>query len=339
MLSARSLVIAIALSALLVPSPVSAQLSLKTIYDYPVGRRPARALTIDRSTNKIMVGAENRVIVNTDLLTWAERDKKEEIETCIDKDGKVVDLPRRFPTRSNPRKAQCLFFQGGPESLKSTEFLGSSSAVTATTEVLTDVYYGIRLGFSTAVTAPAETGEGDGTGTGDTAAAENAAEQNLNLLAANGGNLALTANYPIYFRGFEHPVDKDRKTGYLLSNFFGRIGGTVGKFEPAGGSGAATTYSWGDVNGAAEVGAETRAAFSSESDTFGLIAYMKGSLIAGTEDFSNAIGSKDRNAIVHLRAAVGARLGGLFTIGLGWTWYSDNDIPAGGASVTFGFSK
>ncbi len=327
----------VAVTVVITPVAVSAQFNLRTIYDYPAGRNPKRVVRTDNA-NKIMVdSATDRILINSDLLTSIERDKKEELETCVGKDGKVIELKRWFPTRENPKHAKCLFFEGGPEVLKSADFLGSAHGITATTELFGDVFYGVRLGFSTAVTAPAETHgneEGDGT-----VAEQTAAEQNLDLLAANGGNLALTTNYPIYFRGFPHPVEADRKTGYVLTNFVGRAAGTVGEFEPVTGGGTATTYNLGDVSASTEAGVEGRVAASSEENVFGLLAYSKISLVAGTEAFSKAIGSKANNPFLHVRAAVGARLGGAFTLGVGWAWYSDDDIPGGGVTLILGLSR
>jgi hypothetical protein len=228
-----------------------------------------------------------------------------------------------FPTGHDPEKALCIWGQSGQEYLKYSRFASSAKSISATTEVLSDAFAGVRVALSTAVAATTSKDQ-----TIDQAN-EPTPEQDrsLNLLAANGGNVAVTFSYPVYFK----PIGK----GSFVWNSYGRAGASLSAL----GGDAETTLKFGDLNGNIELTPlELRLDLLSFKENFNLLGYGRLSAIRGTRKFDTSI-KHDHGMFLLNQIGAGLRVGKVLAIFVTWNHYSDRHIPGSGGSVTFVVGK
>jgi hypothetical protein len=249
-----------------------------------------------------------------------EEDEGEDEEGEEGEELDCEELPSGFlPIGRDNDSAKCFWNQGGQQWLKNAQFVSSEDAAAVANEMLSDFAYGIRFGFSTAIT----------TGDADTESEEeDAAARTLNLLRANGGNVAFNASYPIYAREYD--------AGDFLAISYGRLAGNFSAFgEPEATS--SSTLDWKDLNGNTEVSLLTRASLFTVNDTFRFYLFSNTGVIAGTKLFREALGA-DTSAFLHGEFGASLRISETLTVGASYNWYSADGLPTG-ATFTLGVGR
>jgi hypothetical protein len=227
----------------------------------------------------------------------------------------------RFPTGSDPELALCFWNQKDQEYLKYGQLVSSSKNMSLATEVVADAFGGVRIALSTAVAASTDS---DSSSTDDDEPTT-AQDRVLNLLTSNGGNLALTGSYPIYYR----PLLKD--SGSFVWNSYVRAAANMQAF----GGETQSTQKFSDVTGNLEL-----AAFDMHADLLGfdkkinLLGYFKASGIVGTKKFAQSLSDDASNAFVHGQLGAGVRVGEVLMIYVGYNWFSDANVPGRGATLS-----
>ncbi len=233
---------------------------------------------------------------------------------------------RRFPTvGAGPAGTRCFWGQEKQEQefLKYGGFVNSSKTVSATTEIMSDAFGPVRVALSTAIAANTDDDVSDD-------ADEPTPEEDrlLNLFAANGGNLALTASFPLYFK----PMGE----GGFLWNTYLRTAVNMSAL----GESAETTTKWEDLTGNVELAfTELKVDMLSQEKRFNLMGYVKTSGVVATRNFADALGADVSSTFLHGQAGVGMRMGQVLSIYLAYNWYSDDDIPNERGTITFSMSK
>ena len=250
-----------------------------------------------------------------------------------------MNLSGHFPVGRSSKAAECFWDQNGFQLLKNAQMVSSNGSVAAATEMMSDFFYGWRFNFSSAVASQGDDDEPDdgtaatGTTTNDNGSSgEDAA---VNLLQANGGNLALSAAYPLYAKAFGGNGDG---TAGFVAITYGRLAGTFDAFGNDGGNGESLDFK--DLNANAEWAVTTQTKLVTMSESFDFELYTNTGLLAGTKTFRNAVGIKPKNAGAFLHAEVGAnvRIAGKMLIGASWNYYSADGLD-GGATLTVGFGR
>jgi hypothetical protein len=222
--------------------------------------------------------------------------------------------------------ALCFWNMEDQDYLKYARFISSAKSMTASTEMVTDVFGTVRLAFAVAVAA---TTDDDSTTTSadstddDEATADQ--DQTLNLFSTNGGNLSLTASYPLYYK----PIGN----GQFLWNSYARLAGNV----DAMGGDTEVTVAVGDddVNANLEVAfSEMQVDLLSYQDKFNLLGYAKASGVLGTKKFAAALGDDVGRSFLHGQIGAGLRVTGKLTVYVSYNWYSDDAIPGNGGTIT-----
>lgn len=241
--------------------------------------------------------------------------------------------PGALPLRGkNSLTGLCFWNQRGQEYLKYARFVSSSKTFSASTELVTDVFGTKRLGpirvsFSGAVAAPT-TGEDDDTTTTAAAAGDDEPttdeDKTLNLFKTNGGNLALTASYPLYYT----PIGN----GQFLWNSYLRVAGNI---DAMGGDTNEVTTEEDDINGNVEIAfSELQLDLLSFQEKFNLLGYVKASGVVGSKKFTEALGDDINRSFIHGQIGAGIRISTKMTIYFNYNWYSDDDIPGNGGAFT-----
>jgi hypothetical protein len=250
------------------------------------------------------------------------------------------DLTGLFPTSKDSKAAECFWDQNGFQLLKNAQMVSSNGSVAAATEMMSDFFYGWRINFSSAVASQSDDDESEDGGT--TTAADDPSDDGspkedaaVNLLQANGGNLALSAAYPLYTHAFGG--DGNGSAGFVAVTYT-RLAGTFDAFGNNGGSGESLDFK--DMNANAEWAVTTQTKLLTMSELFDFELYTNTGLIAGTKTFRNAVGIEPKDAGAFLHAEIGAnvKIGGKMLIGASWNYYSADGID-GGASLTVGFGR
>ncbi len=241
------------------------------------------------------------------------------------------DLEGFAPTGTDPARAQCFWRQSGQEYGKYTRFIGTDGNVAASTEVLSDVLYGVRIYVMTAISSESDDNSSSETGDDTNTSNDDAVAKNLNLLAASGGNFSIGAAYPIYAKQFT--VGR----GSFVWNATGRAGSTLQQLGISAEQGGSKSFNLKDLNGNLEGATEFQIDLLSHEGKIGLVGYGKVGAIVGTKKFAEALGTEGRNFWYH-QFGVGIKLADMFKVFLTWNSYSDDKLPNDGAvvSVTLG---
>lgn len=235
----------------------------------------------------------------------------------------------RFPTQQKGEdgnyRTLCFWNQKGQEYLKYGRFISSSKTAGVAMEVLSDALGPLRLVLSTAIAANTDTEEPEpGSDEDEPTPSEDKA---LNLLTTNGGNLAITAALPLYF--------KPLSNGSVLWNSYARLGGNVQAF----GEENESSVNFNDANASLELAfSEFQIDLLTQQKNFNLLGYAKTSAIVGTEQFAKSIGDA-RRAFLHGQVGAGLRISDLLNVYLTYNWYSDDKVPGGGGAITFAMGK
>ena len=223
--------------------------------------------------------------------------------------------------------ALCFWNQGGQEYLKYARFISTSKTMSASTEMITDVFGTVRVTFAVAVAATTDE-DSDTTATADDDDSDEPTadeDATLNLLKTNGGNLSLTASYPLYYK----PIGGK---GRFLWNTYARFAGNV---DAMGGDSDEVTVADDDLNGNLEIAfSELQADLLSYEEKFNLIGYLKGSGVVGTKKFAAALGDDVGRSFLHGEVGAGLRVAGKLTVYFSYNWYSDDNIPGNGGAIT-----
>lgn len=244
--------------------------------------------------------------------------------------GACVVPVGRFPTMLKSGDTEnptlCFWNQKGQEYLKYGRFINSSKTAGVAMEVLSDALGPVRLVLSTAVAANTDDDEPEAGDDEDEPTSDE--DRALNLLTANGGNVAITAALPLYF--------KPLGNGSVLWNSYARLGGNVQAF----GSGETeSSINFNDANANLEIAfSELQVDLLTQQENFNLLGYAKTSAVIGTEAFAKSIGDVGR-AFLHGQVGAGLRISDLLNVYITYNWYSDDKIPGGGGAITFAMGK
>jgi hypothetical protein len=229
-----------------------------------------------------------------------------------------------FPTKGSGEKSLCFWNQRKQEYLKYGSFVSTEKSIATSAEVLSDAFGGTRLALSTAVSASTGSDENGTTSSGATAAQD----RTLSLLAANGGNLALTLSYPIYYGRIAN--------GTFLWSSYGRAAANLAAF---GGTTTETTIKTSEVNGNVELAlSEFRADLLSYEKKFDVLVYAKLSRVIGTSKFGTAIGSTGPSSFNHRVVGIGLVIGDLVTVYVTRNHYP-SDVPGSATTLTVSLGK
>ncbi|MES1244608.1 MAG: hypothetical protein ABUT39_23580 [Acidobacteriota bacterium] len=344
--------LAFVLFAFVLASQAQAQMGVRTILDYGGGGRSENnegKTTMNLTTENAPPAARKFI---------AEWDKEEEAATIMGEEAAEVPCAKQsfshwLPTHGRPSKAsagtdtgdtdtgdtntnetksssdmklgQCFWTQSDQEYGKYTRFFGTDGNVAASTEIISDTLYGVRIYVTTAVSSQSDDA-GDSEELADDAA-DDAASKNLNLLTASGGNLSVGATYPIYARTFPDAG------GRALWNAIGRAGSTLQQLGISTEEGGSESLNLKDMNANFEAATEFQLDFLTAQQKIGLTAYAKIGTIAGTKKFAEALGADSQNFWYH-QLGVGLKLADTFDIYLTWNHFSDDKLPNDGAVVT-----
>lgn len=238
-----------------------------------------------------------------------------------------ITLTPKFPTDSSAAKAQCFWQQNGFEVLKQAQMVATNGSVAANPEVMSDFFYGWRIAFSMAVASePDESEVTDSGQTADEAAA-------LNLLQTNGGNMALSAQYPLYLRQKNDAANGS--AGFLAATYV-RLGAISDAFGDTGG---ADNLDWSTFSANAEWALTTQTKVMTLQNVFNLEVYTNVGLIAGTKTFRTSVGADadDHGVFGHAEIGANFKIGQSMLIGASWNHYTADGID-GGATVTIGLT-
>ncbi|HEY0157931.1 MAG TPA: hypothetical protein VGF28_11650 [Thermoanaerobaculia bacterium] len=220
----------------------------------------------------------------------------------------------------NSADTLCFWDQLGQDYLKYVRFNASEKSMAMQSDMVTDAFRNIRVTFGAAIAATTD----DSTTTTD--ADEPTAEQDkiLNLLKTNGGNLALAASYPIYYK----PIGE----GSYLWNSYLRLAGNL---DAMGGDVEESVTDTDDFNGNLEVSfTEMQLDLLSFNKDFNLLGYFNASAIVGTNKFSDALGANVSSTFVKGTVGAGMRIANRMTIYFTYNKFSDDDIPGDGGAIT-----
>ena len=324
--------------SVLIATPALAQIGVRTgkptLEDKTVSQQDAEnagmvAVAADPDKTKTVDQADNQKNVRMKV------DPANEGEPS----GACVAAIGGFPTQKKDKDGKyttsCFWNQKGQEYLKYARFINSSKTAGVATDVVSDTIGPFRLVLSTAVAANTDGGDeedGEEEDGGGAAAEEgddeptSAEDRALNLLAANGGNLAITAALPLYFK----PIGN----GSFLWNSYARLGGNVQAFGEN-----ESTMTFSDTNANLELAfSEFQLDLLTDQEQFNILAYAKTSAVLGTKKFAESIGDSSR-AFVHGQLGAGIRLSDLVNVYLTYNWYSDDKIPGEGATIAFSMGK
>ena len=230
-------------------------------------------------------------------------------------------LPLKGKTSAD---ALCFWNMEDQDYLKYARFISSEKSMSASTEMVTDVFGTVRLAFAVAVAATTDddsTTTTSADSTDDDATADE--DATLNLFSTNGGNLSLTASYPLYYK----PIGN----GQFLWNSYARLAGNV----DAMGGDTEVTVADDDVNANLEVAfSEMQVDLLSYQEKFNLLGYAKASGVLGTKKFAAALGDDVGRSFLHGQIGAGLRVTGKLTVYVGYNWYSDDAIPGNGGTIT-----
>lgn len=296
-----------------------AQIGVRTILDYGGG---ARSTNANQQTDMNLT-AQDVPAEDVDFLTEEE---VQGAETC----GQLK-YDHWLPTGSDQELAKCFWLQQDQEYGKYTRFFGSDGNVAASTEIISDVIYGVRIYVTTAVSSQSGDDGEDEEAADDADDTDDAVSKNLNLLAASGGNFSIGATYPIYARTLP------KAGGRVLWNATGRAGSTLQQLGISPEEGGSQSFDFKEFNGNLEGATEFQLALLSSERKIGLTAYAKVGSLVGTKKFAEALGTDRRNFWYH-QLGIGVSLANIFDINLTWNEYSDDNLPNDGAvvSVTLG---
>lgn len=318
---------------LLLASQAQAQIGVRTIMDYGGGKKSE----VKEGATTMNLKAEDVPETYRGLFAEPETDTKlveEGTQPPPETGTEQIDCSKKVfrqwkPTRHDTELAQCFWLQQDQEYGKYTRFFGSDGNVAASTEIISDVIYGVRVFVTTAVSSQSDDDEDNDTETADRAdeTSDDAVSKNLNLLTASGGNLAIGGAYPIYARSLP------KAGGKVLWNATGRAASTLQQLGISPEEGGSKSFNLKDLNANFEAATEFQLDLVSAQQKIGLTAYAKIGAIAGTKKFAEALGTDGREFWYH-QLGLGVKLADMLNVYLSWNEYSDDNLPNDGAVVT-----
>jgi len=252
--------------------------------------------------------------------------EKEFEETCSEVAPALVN--NFLPTLWNSGRSACFWDQRGLDALRSARLTGTSDQGTASFELASDVFWGLRVKIQASVTAS----EDDDEDSEDSQKAEETeAESNLQQLLASGGNLSLSATYPWYAH-----QSSSAKVQALFSSFV-RVGGII----PAlGQDDDSSTVGEDDVNASLELGLlEADARIDSFRGNITFVVFGRAGLADGTKKFHESISNEDEKLFAYGEIGAGVRLADRFWLLGSWKGYSADALPGGEFALTIGMGK
>ncbi len=231
----------------------------------------------------------------------------------------LTGCTRRWLPANGDGNAKCFWNSTNTDFLTANDFVTTPGTVSNTAEIVADLSGPVRLAASTAVVGT----------TSSTAQANDSAERNLNLLRANGGNLALSGVYPLYIAG----PDKLRFGGDVLTRAAANVSALGGTNDAN-----VSSIDFDKLNANTEISLETRTRLLSDNKVFAFFAYTRTGGIIATKVFRQTIGSA-HSVFAIGEAGLSARVGQYFTVGMTWAWYSDPRIPRSAGAFHVAFAK
>jgi len=254
-----------------------------------------------------------------------ERDEfnKEALAIC-DKVGWALKN-RWKPVRWRSERSACFWSQPSIDFAHAAQIVGGDSQGTASVEVVSDVFWGVRVRVQSSVSGS------------DSSDQDAQAKALLKQLQTSGGNFSIGATYPWY--ALERPNSPDhpervRVHGLLTS--FVRVGGAI----PALGSDAnSTSITATDANGSAELALiDSSLELQSFTTSINFVMTGRASVVNGTHKFNEAIKNSGHRGFAYGQIGAGLRFAGTVWIMASRAVYS-HKLPGSGMTYSVLFGK
>ena len=245
---------------------------------------------------------------------------------------KVSGLVNRWrPTRWAAYRTACFWAQPDAESLKTATVAGNSTNGTAAVEVVSDLFWGVRVAVLTAVS---------GAKSDTTMSEDDVVRRRLQELSTSGGNLSFMASYPWYLHdsAVASPKMPESSVQELFSSYV-RVGTVVPALGESTETGASRTLDFKDLNAHLELAiGQADVRIGGATGGLNFVSFAKVCLVDGTKLFRSAVGHNSRNPFGYVQAGMGARVSSVFYLLASWTKYSGG-LKSPGATLTLGFGK
>lgn len=260
---------------------------------------PLRA-DIEKFVNSVKAGAVTDVsepqrekltaaLVRQKLQGLATVDEDEFEKRCKEVEPALTN--NFMPTLWESERSACFWQQRGLDSLRSARLSGTTNHGTAAVELLSNLFWGLRVKVQSGVTAS----DGD-----ENENAEDRAKRNLQQLLASGGNLSFSGTYPWYLHR-----SKAEKVQSLFTSF-GRIGAVVPVLGQDDGE---NSVGEDDINASFELGiVEAQTRIESFEGGMNFVAFGRIGAVHGTKHFHHDIGNEDEALFGYGEVGAGFRL-------------------------------
>jgi hypothetical protein len=232
-----------------------------------------------------------------------------------------------FPTKSSSVLAKEYWDQAQDNSiqaLKAAQFVSSKGGVAAATEAVSDFAAGGRVALSTAVASPTDSAKA--TAAGDTTDPSRA----TNLFLANGGNLALTYEYPVFL--------VTNSAAAFRAHAYWRTATNITGFGEHPATNASNSNDVSKTNAMTELGGFAIGHFRTASDKFEFESLIKTSFVTGTKPFQTSLEASHRS-FAHFEVGGGIRIVNVVTLAVTWNRYTSKALPNQGAVLTVAIGR
>ena len=225
----------------------------------------------------------------------------------------------RFPVRWSSERSSCFWNQQGLDWAQGAQIACSGNAGTASVEVASDVFWGLRVRVQSSVA-----------GTTDSTDKDVVAKAALKQLSTAGGNIAFGATYPWY------AIDSGSGHVQGLFTSYIRVAGSV---SALGGDNSTTeTIQSKDANGNVELSAlDAMVRIQSFKKTISLVLTGRVSFVNGTHAFNDQVMNTGHRGFMYNQLGIGLQFQDVSVVASRAN-YSHN-LPGGGMTYTVIFSK
>jgi len=256
----------------------------------------------------------------------ADDDFKKQVSDICNKDGWAL-TNRPSPVAWNSARSVCFWNQPGLEFAKAAQIVGGDSQGTASVEVVSDVFWGLRVRIQTSV-AGTDSSDPDGQ-----------AKALLKQLQTAGGNISIGATYPWYaLEKSPEPgasSNSDPRVQAVLTSFF-RVGGAV----PAlGNDSNSTTIKATDANGSLELALiDAALQLRSYKRSINFVLTGRASVVNGSHKFNETIKNTGHRGFAYGQIGAGIRFLDSVWVLASRTYYS-HSLPGSGMTYSVMFGK
>jgi len=247
---------------------------------------------------------------------------------------KVANLVNaKRPTRWNSYRTACFWRQSGLQTLRAATLSGNSDQGTAAVEVLSALFWGLRMTVNSSVSAAGEPSQ-------DPVEEQ---KRKLQQLITSGGNLSFAGTYPWYLFDSTHPEKvppspREASVRSLVSSY-ARLGTVIPTLGESTDTGASKNLNLRDFNANLELGLlQADVKIGSYDGDLTFVAFGKIAGVQGTRLFRDTVGQQSSGPFLYGQLGTGIRIGDFLYILGSWSGYSGN-LKSPGATVTIAFGK